>query len=237
MGAPVITALTIAGVDSGGGAGIAADLKAFREHDVWGTCAITAVTAQNPRGVHGIELVSPEMVAAQIEAVVDGFPVAAAKTGMVPNAAAVDAVLRALPPSVPLVVDPVMVATSGDRLADDAVGGLLRRAVVVTPNAEEATALTGVADMAEAAGLLLRMGAQVAMVTGGASARDCLASATGIQWLDGTPVDAPSNHGTGCVLSAAITAEIAKGMDPVDACIAAKHFVAQQLATGWPFFV
>lgn len=232
----LITALTIAGVDSGGGAGVSADLKTFRAHDVWGTCVITAVTAQNLQGVHAVELVSPEMIAAQIDAVVTGFTVAAAKSGMVPNAAAVEAILGALPAAVPLVVDPVMVATSGDRLADDAVRGLVARATVVTPNAEEAAALTGASDMAEAAGLLLRMGAGVAMVTGGASARDCLATPNGIQWLDGTPVDAPSNHGTGCVLSAAITAELAKGMDPADACIAAKHFVAQALTNGWPFF-
>lgn len=230
------TALTIAGTDSGGGAGVAADLKVFAAHDVWGTCAVTAVTAQNLHGVHGIELVAPEMLAAQIEAVATGFDLAAAKTGMVPNEAAVEAVLRALPPSVPLVVDPVMFATSGHQLAGDAVRGLVRRATVVTPNRQEAEALTGASDPAEAAGLLVRMGAQVAMVTGSESARDCIATRDDLHWLDGVPVDAPNTHGTGCILSAAITSELAKGMEPVDACIAAKAFVRQALVAGLPFF-
>jgi hydroxymethylpyrimidine kinase/phosphomethylpyrimidine kinase len=224
--------LTIAGTDSSGGAGVAADLKTFAAHDVWGALAVTAVTAQNLDGVRGIELVSPAMVAAQIHAVQPD----AVKTGMVPNAGAVDAILGALPPDVPLVVDPVMFATSGAQLADDAVRGLIARATVITPNREEAAALTGAADQAEAARLLVQMGATVAMVTGSETARDCVVTADGIQWLEGVAIDAPNTHGSGCILSAAITAEIAKGMDPVDACIAAKHFVARALADGPPFF-
>ena len=225
-------ALTIAGTDSSGGAGVSADLKTFAAHDVWGALAVTAVTAQNLAGVYAVEAISPEVVAAQIRAVTPN----AAKTGMVPSADAVAAVLAALPVDVPLVVDPVMYATSGAQLADESVRGLIARATVITPNRAEAAALTGADDQAEAAGLLLRMGAQVAMVTGSETARDCVATRAGIQWLDGVPIDAPNTHGTGCILSAAITAEIAKGMDPVDACIAAKHFVAQALADGYPFF-
>jgi hydroxymethylpyrimidine/phosphomethylpyrimidine kinase len=228
----VKVALTIAGTDSSGGAGVSADLKTFAAHDVWGALAVTAVTAQNLDGVYAVAAISPDVVAAQIRAVRPD----AAKTGMVPSAEAVEAVLAALPADVPLVVDPVMYATSGAQLADESVRGLLSRATVVTPNRAEATALTGADDQAEAAGLLLRLGAKVAMVTGSESARDCVATRSGIQWLDGVPIDAPNTHGTGCILSAAITAEIAKGMDPVDACIAAKHFVAQALAAGPPFF-
>jgi hydroxymethylpyrimidine/phosphomethylpyrimidine kinase len=231
----VNVALSIAGVDSGGGAGIAADLKTFTAHDVWGVIAVTAVTAQNSKGVHAIEEVSDEAVRAQIAAAVDGFDVRAAKTGMLPSEAIVAAVAAALPAGLPLVVDPVLRATTGAQLSVVPLE-LVRRATVVTPNLEEAAALTGAADMAEAAGLLRRMGAAVAMVTGSESARDCVAHAGGITWLEGTRVEAPNSHGTGCILSAAITAELARGMDPVDACIAAKHFVEQALRTGFPYF-
>ena len=223
-------ALTIAGTDSSGGAGVLADVKTFLAHDVWPMCAVTAVTAQDPvRGVHAICEVAVDVVAAQIA------PADAAKTGMLPTLDCVDAVLRALPADVPLVVDPVLHATTGEALSV-CPPQLVRRATVITPNREEAAALTGASDQAEAAGLLLRMGAQVAMVTGSETARDCIATKNDLVWLDGTFVDAPNTHGTGCVLSAAITAELAKGMDPVDACIAAKHFVARALADGWPFF-
>jgi hydroxymethylpyrimidine/phosphomethylpyrimidine kinase len=233
MGAQAVkVALTIAGTDSSGGAGVSADLKTFAAHDVWGALAVTAVTAQNLDGVYAVEVIRPEVIAEQIKAVRPD----AAKTGMVPSAEAVDAVLRALPPHVPLVVDPVMVATSGAQLADESVGGLISRATVVTPNREEALRLTGAADPVDAARALVAMGAQVAMVTGSETARDVVATATDVLSLDGTPVDAPNTHGSGCILSAAITAELAKGMDPVDACIAAKHFVERALAEGLPFF-
>ncbi|MBA3653865.1 MAG: hydroxymethylpyrimidine/phosphomethylpyrimidine kinase [Actinobacteria bacterium] len=225
------TALTIAGTDSSGGAGVTADFRTFAAHGVWGVCAVTAVTAQDARGVHGVEAVSPDTLAAQIAAASPD----AAKTGMLPSVAAVDAVLRTLPAGVPLVVDPVLHATTGERLSV-VPPELVARATVVTPNREEAAALTGVSDQAEAAGLLLRMGARVAMVTGSETARDCVATGNGIIWLDGVHVDAPNTHGTGCVLSAAITAELANGMDPVDACVAAKHFVERALADRWPFF-
>jgi hydroxymethylpyrimidine/phosphomethylpyrimidine kinase len=225
-------ALTIAGTDSSGGAGVSADLKTFAAHDVWGALAVTAVTAQNLDGVYAVAATPPEVIAAQIRAVRPD----AAKTGMVPSAEAVRAVLEALPDGVPLVVDPVMVATSGAELADASVGGLISRATVITPNHEEAERLTGVADQTDAAKALVALGARVAMVTGSESARDIIATASDIFVLDGTPIGAPNTHGTGCILSAAITAEIAKGMDPVDACIAAKHFVAQALRDGLPFF-
>lgn len=224
------SALTIAGTDSSGGAGVIADLKTFIANGVWGRCAVTAVTAQDERGVVAVHEVPVDVVVAQI-ATVD-----AAKTGMLPSRECVDAVLRALPPGVPLVVDPVLHATTGEALSV-VTPQLIARATVVTPNQDEAAALTGSPDPAMAARRLVEMGADVAMVTGGESARDVIASASAdVLSLDGVYVDAPNTHGTGCVLSAAITAEIAKGMDPVDACIAAKHFVARALADGFPFF-
>src|SRR6185503_16538579 len=144
------TALTIAGSDSGGGAGIQADLKTFAAHGVYGTSAITAVTAQNTLGVTAFEAVSADLVAAQIEAVFSDIGAHAAKTGMLANAAIVEAVAAAVADlDIPwLVVDPVMIAKSGDRLLDDeAVGAmkseLLRRAFVVTPNVPEAETLAG----------------------------------------------------------------------------------------------
>jgi hydroxymethylpyrimidine/phosphomethylpyrimidine kinase len=157
------TALTIAGSDSGAGAGIQADLKTFAAHGVYGTSAITAVTAQNSLGVTRIEALSADLVSAQIEAVVSDFGAHAAKTGMLANAAIVEAVAAAvLDLEIPLlVVDPVMVAKSGDRLLDDEALGamkaeLVARAFLVTPNIPEAEALSGVgirtdADRKEAA--------------------------------------------------------------------------------------
>src|SRR5512137_1739137 len=143
-------ALTIAGSDSGGGAGIQTDLHAFAAHGLHGTSAVTAVTAQNSTGVRAWSIVDPDLVEAQIEAVTSDMPVAAAKTGMLGTAAVVEAVVRALRrgPSLPLVVDPVMVARSGDRLVDASaqqayVALLLPLATVLTPNLAEAEALLG----------------------------------------------------------------------------------------------
>src|SRR5688500_6227018 len=166
------TALTIAGSDSGGGAGIQADLKTFAAHGVYGVSAITAVTAQNTRAVSAVEALSPGIVAAQIAAVVDDFQVAALKTGLLANAAIIGAVSRVLRVSRvgPLVVDPVMVAKSGDRLLDaDALDALTRDllplAAVVTPNLPEAEVLAGIPvrtldDQREAARRIVALGAR-----------------------------------------------------------------------------
>jgi hydroxymethylpyrimidine/phosphomethylpyrimidine kinase len=225
------SALTIAGTDSSGGAGVAADLKTFVAHGVWGMCAVTAVTAQDHNGVHGIYEIAADMVAMQIA------PADAVKTGMLPTEAHVEVVLREVGPQTPLVIDPVLRSTSGTRLSV-ITPRLIARATVITPNREEARALTGSPDPAGAARRLVEMGADVAMVTGSESARDVVATATApdVLSLDGTFIDAANTHGTGCILSAAIAAEIAKGMDPVDACVAAKHFVAHALADGFPYF-
>lgn len=238
-------ALTIAGTDSGGGAGIFADLKTFEAHGVWGTAAVVAVTAQNTLGVHAVQTIDAQTVRAQIEAVVGDIGVHAAKTGMLATAGLVEAVAAVAP--LPLVVDPVFVSKHGDTLlVDDAVAALrtelLPRATVVTPNLPEAAVLTGAAvedraGMLEAAHALLTMGPQVVLVKGGhlgGDRSDDLVLAVDAEplWLEAPRIDARHTHGTGCVLSAAITAELARGMEPVDACVAAKRFVEKAIAGG-----
>ncbi len=246
-------ALTIAGTDSGGGAGVAADLKTFEAHGVWGTAAITAVTAQNTLGVQAFETVTPELVRAQIASVAADLGVDAAKTGMLASAAVVEAVAATVAELGvgPLVVDPVLVSKHGDRLlAVDAVDAiralLLPLATVLTPNLPEAEALVGFpvrtrADMESAARALLDLGPEVVLVKGGHLAGDtspdCLlaaenADSDGPVWLEGVRIPGRHTHGTGCVLSAAIAAELARGMDPADACVAAKRFVERAVAGG-----
>ncbi|MEA2931519.1 MAG: hydroxymethylpyrimidine/phosphomethylpyrimidine kinase, partial [Actinomycetota bacterium] len=247
-------ALTIAGTDSSGGAGVIADLKTFEAHDVWGTAAVTAVTAQNTLGVQAFDAVTPELVRAQIASVASDLGVDAAKTGMLASAAVVEAVAATVAELGvgPLVVDPVLVSKHGDRLlAADAVDAirtlLLPLATVVTPNLPEAEALVGFpvrdrAGMESAARALLELGPEVVLVKGGhltgdeggRSSPDCLltADAGAPMWLEGARLPGRHTHGTGCVLSAAITAELARGMEPVDACIAAKRFVEKAIAAG-----
>jgi hydroxymethylpyrimidine/phosphomethylpyrimidine kinase len=247
-------ALTIAGTDSGGGAGVAADLKTFEAHGVWGAAAITAVTAQNTLGVQAFEAVTPELVRAQIASVAADLGVDAAKTGMLASAAIVEAVAATVTELGvgPLVVDPVLVSKHGDRLlAPDAVDAirilLLPLATVLTPNLPEAEALVGFAvrdraGMEAAARALLELGPEVVLVKGGhlavdggGTSPDCLLAADasdGPVWLEGVRIPGRHTHGTGCVLSAAIAAELARGMDPADACAAAKRFVERAIAAG-----
>jgi len=242
-------ALTIAGSDSSGGAGIVADLKTFEAHGVWGTAAITAVTAQNTLGVQAVETLSPEVVRAQIASVVSDLGVDAAKTGMLASADVVEAVVLTVAQLGvrPLVVDPVMVASTGGRLLDpDAVEAvrrlLLPWATVLTPNLAEAAALTGFdvsdrAAMVRAGRALGEMGPEVVLVKGGHlggdASPDCLLVAGGEPvWLEGARLAANGAHGSGCVLSAAICAELARGMEPADACLAAKRFVARAIESG-----
>ena len=242
-------ALTIAGSDSSGGAGIVADLKTFEAHGVWGTVALTAVTAQNTLGVQAVETLTPEVVRAQIASVVSDLGVDAAKTGMLASAEIVEAVVMTVAELGvrPLVVDPVMVASTGGRLLDpDAVQAvcdlLLPRAAVLTPNLAEAAVLTGfeVADragMERAARALAEMGPEVVLVKGGHlsgdASPDCLLAAGGEPvWLEGPRLPADGAHGSGCVLSAAICAELARGMEPADACVAAKRFVERAIEAG-----
>jgi hydroxymethylpyrimidine/phosphomethylpyrimidine kinase len=221
-------ALTIAGSDSGGGAGIQADLKTFQRFGVFGTSAITAITAQNTRGVKSWDAVSPELVRAQIDAIAEDLFPGAFKTGMLANAAVVSAVAVAIRDHSlrNYVLDPVMVATSGDVLLEpDAIEvirlELVPRAALVTPNLHEAAILTGekIDDedaMAHAAEVLVNdMGAQAALIKGGHldsgnRVVDVLYDGD-IRTFRQQRLDTTSTHGTGCTLSAAITAQLAKG--------------------------
>jgi hydroxymethylpyrimidine/phosphomethylpyrimidine kinase len=221
-------ALTIAGSDSGGGAGIQADLKTFQRFGVFGTSAITAITAQNTHGVTRWEAVSPELVRAQIDAVADDLLPSAFKSGMLANAAVVSAVAAAIRDRSlqNYVLDPVMVATSGDLLLEpDAIDVIRRelvpRASIVTPNLHEAVILTGEKiddedSMARAAEVLVNdMGAQAVLIKGGHldsgdRVVDMLYDGD-VRTFRGRRLETTNTHGTGCTLSAAITAHLANG--------------------------
>jgi hydroxymethylpyrimidine/phosphomethylpyrimidine kinase len=235
-------ALTIAGSDSGGGAGIQADLKTFAAHGVFGTSAITAVTVQNTRGVARIEAISPETVAAQIRAVFDDFAIAAAKTGMLFTTATIEAVVEALHDLdfSTLVVDPVMVASSGDRLLRPEaeatlIEKLLPAAYIVTPNIPETEVLTGnevetLDDMRAAARQIFDETGARALVKGGhriERAVDVLYDGKTWHEFAAERLDAKNTHGTGCTLSAAIAANLALGKDLVDAARQAKAYVTR----------
>lgn len=235
-------ALTIAGSDSGAGAGIQADIKTFAAHNVYGLSAITAVTAQNSLGVSSYQAVPADLVTAQIEAVVSDFGVDAAKTGMLPNAAIVESVAAAVTDlEIPLlVVDPVMIATSGDRLLDDEAlaamkSELFSRALVVTPNIPEAEALTGIeigsdTQRREAARVIASFGARNVVIKGGHLATtdisDLLFDGRDFHDLHNERVQAGSTHGTGCSFAAAITSHLALGQSLPDAIRMAQRYIA-----------
>lgn len=246
--------LTIAGSDSGGGAGIQADLKTFAALGCFGMSAITAITAQNTLGVTGVHAIPADMVAAQIDAVASDIGVDAAKTGMLGTAAIVEAVANAVDRHGirKLVVDPVMISTSGATLSDNATSQamvklLFPRAMLVTPNLPEASYLLGRpitrrADMETAAADLLAMGCQAVLLKGG-HLEDDSADNVGLDDLlmlaDGTVrvythprIDTPNLHGTGCTLAAAIASQLARGEALPDAVSTALDFVAQAIASG-----
>ena len=248
MNPPV--ALTIAGSDSGGGAGIQADLKTFAAHGVYGTSAITAVTAQNTLGVTAFEAIAADLVTAQIEAVMSDIPAHAAKTGMLANAAIVEAVAAAVADlEVPLlVVDPVMVAKSGDHLLDEeAVHAvrwtLIRLARVVTPNIPEAEVLAKMSiksadDMREAARRIAMLKPAAVVIKGGhlpgPEVIDILLEhGTFHEWI-GPRIEGPNTHGTGCTFASAIAAHLAKGAVLKDAVPAAKEYVEGAMRHGIP---
>lgn len=238
-------ALTVAGSDSGGGAGIQADLKTFQALGVWGTAAITAVTAQNHRGVQASTLVAPEMVAAQMAAVAEMAPVGAWKTGMLGDSPVIEAVAGALERLHlgPLVVDPVQAASRGGSLLEpDAVpvlaARLLPQCEVFTPNLPEAEAflgsrITAKNDMPDAAAALARLGPRCVLLKGGhlegPEAPDLVWNDGRVTWLEGPRLAAAHNHGTGCTLSAAVTACLARGMPVLDACRIARDYVRTAL--------
>ena len=230
-------ALTIAGSDSGGGAGIQADLKTFQQFGVFGTSVIVALTAQNTRGVRAVETVREAMVGEQLTALAEDLPPAALKTGMLAEAGIVRLVAKAIRENgwQPLVLDPVMVSTSGHRLlsteAEDVIrDSLLPLAALVTPNLDEAAVLTGrvvhdVATMERAGETLLRFGAAAALVKGGhlvddgGTLTDVLVTPEGIRRFTHPRLDTTSTHGTGCTLSAAVTAGLALGR-PLETAVA-----------------
>ncbi|WP_026370604.1 bifunctional hydroxymethylpyrimidine kinase/phosphomethylpyrimidine kinase [Kallotenue papyrolyticum] len=238
-------ALTIAGSDSGGGAGIQADLKTFMAFGVYGASAITAITAQNTLGVRGVELVAPEMVVAQIEAVLDDIGADAIKTGMLGTAAIIEAVTRTLERYgvTRLVVDPVMVAKSGDRLlAEEAVAALrdrlLPRALVVTPNLPEASVLLGrrverETEMPAAARDLHALGARYVLLKGGhlpGDPVDLLFDGRQMIELRAPRIATPHTHGTGCTYAAAIAALLARGVEVEAAVRAARDYLHGAIA-------
>lgn len=242
----IATALSIAGSDPSGGAGIQADLKAFSARGVYGMAALTALTAQNTRGVSGVSLVEPAFVAAQIAAVREDVRIGAVKIGMIGTAAIAAAVAGALEGlAAPVVVDPVMVAKGGQALlADEAVVAvrdlLLPLAAVVTPNLPEAAALLGEDEATDRAGMeaqarrILDLGAQAVLIKGGhlagADSPDVLVHAGGVAWFDAVRVPTANTHGTGCSYSAAIAAELAKGLEPVEAVRVAKAWLGRAIA-------
>lgn len=239
-------ALTVAGSDSGGGAGIQADLKTFHRHGAYGTSAITLLTAQNTTGVARIELLAPDLVVAQIDAVAADLPVAAAKTGALGSAAIVAAVAGALARwrIAPLVVDPVMISKHGHALLDDGAVETLRRellplATLVTPNRPEAEALAGLrvaseGDALRAARAIAALGARAVLIKGGhaegAEVADLLFDGESALWLRAPRIDTPHTHGTGCAYSAAITARLAHGDALADAVRTAHAWLGRAIA-------
>jgi hydroxymethylpyrimidine/phosphomethylpyrimidine kinase len=240
--------LTIAGSDSGGGAGIQADLKTFDAFGVWGTSALTGVTAQNTVGVHEALVLPARLVRAQIDAVVDDLGVAAVKTGMLGSAVVVEAVAAAIRDHrlAPLVVDPVLVTSHGELLLEREAVEVLRDillplATLLTPNLPEAEALLGhpipsVEAIPLAAGELGGLGATAVLLKGGHlggdRSPDLLWYEDDIEWLDGPRLPGRHTHGTGCTLSAAVCAQLALGENIPEACRRAKQFVTGAIGAG-----
>lgn len=241
-------ALTIAGSDSGGGAGIQADLKTFSALGVFGTSAITAITVQNTQGVRNVEDISPHIIAGQIDALYEDMEIGAAKIGMVSRIDTIMAIASALRRhKVRPVLDPVMVATSGDRLLQaDAIEALrselLPQAIIVTPNLPEAALLSGrpvaedEAQMIAQAEILLETGANAVLIKGGhgtgPESTDLLLDGSSLTRLSRPRIDTPNTHGTGCTLSAAIAAGLARGMPLAEAVAQARDYLHQALQAG-----
>ena len=240
-------ALSIAGSDSGAGAGIQADMKTFAAFGVYGLTVITAITAQNTAGVRAVQEVDAGVIAAQLDAVADDFAIGALKTGMLSSAAIIETVAAGIERHRlrPLVVDPVMIAKSGDRLLrEDAVDALRRRllplAHVVTPNIPEAEVLSGRSvrtrdDRVAAARAIMELGARAVVIKGGHGTDDpivdLLVDGQGIHEYRAPRIMTTSTHGTGCTFSAAITAGLATGLDLPHAVAEARDYVSRALAS------
>jgi len=241
-------ALTIAGSDSGAGAGIQADLKTFAALGVYGTSAITAITAQNTVGVTQVLALNPKLIGAQIDAIVDDIGAHALKTGMLANAAIIDVVAKKIREHrlKNIVVDPVMVATSGDLLIQKSAVAALRAkliplALVVTPNIPEAEELTGLklltsAEIKEAAKRIVKMGAKTVVIKGGhlkGPALDLFYDGKKFTALSAPRIRTKNTHGTGCTFSAAIAAYLAKG-EKLDRAVAlAKKFITRAIQSSF----
>jgi hydroxymethylpyrimidine/phosphomethylpyrimidine kinase len=233
-------ALTIAGSDPSGGAGIQADLKTFHQFGVYGEAVITLLTVQNTVRVSRVEVLPPELVLEQIQAVLEDIPPGAAKTGALGSAAIVEAVARAAGSwNFPLVVDPVMCSKHGMPLLPEEAAAAIRsallpRAALVTPNLPEAIALTGASDMRHAARLLHDMGARAVLIKGGhteGAATDLLFDGAGFHEFPAPRIHTRHTHGTGCTYSAAITAGLAQGLDLRSAVMRAKAFISEAIRT------
>ncbi len=239
-------AVTIAGSDSSGGAGIQADLKTFAALEVYGASVITALTAQNTKGVTAIHDVPPEFVTRQIDAVFSDLDVSAVKIGMLSRAGTIGAVAAGIARynQKNVVLDPVMVATSGDKLLSDGAVDALRRqliprALLITPNLPEAAALLGTPvassedEMRMQAEGLLAIGARAVLVKGGhgggEEAVDILAEKGRVTRLPAPRINTSNTHGTGCTLSAAVAAGLAAGLDLLDSVRRAKHFITEAI--------
>ena len=249
--ANIPVAMTIAGSDSGGGAGIQADLKTFAALGVYGTCAITAITAQNTVGVQQAYPLPPELVAAQIDSIISDLPCHAAKAGMLANAAIIEVVAsRIRLHNIPhLVVDPVMVATSGGRLLLEAaeavyIEQLFPLAEVITPNAAEASVLLdrpveSIEQMRQAAAELCELGPRAAVITGGHLSDNAIdviydSESDDLRELSSPKVDSAGTHGSGCTFASAIAAYLAKGNTRLEAIKQAKQFTMQAIEAALP---
>lgn len=245
MGAtPPPIALTIAGSDPSGGAGVQADLKTFHHCGVYGATAVTLLTVQNTQGVAAVRTLEPDFVVAQLDAVLDDMTPSAAKTGALGSAAIIEAVAARLARvDFPLVIDPVMISKHGAPLMDAAAAEALRRlllplATVVTPNPHEAAVLSGIevkdaGSMQRAAEAIAQLGPRHVLVKGGSlphAALDLLWSDGRAVRCDGTYLDSRNTHGTGCVYSAAIAALLARGLALDEAVRRAQAFVARAIA-------
>jgi hydroxymethylpyrimidine/phosphomethylpyrimidine kinase len=245
IGVPI--AVTIAGSDSGGGAGIQADLKSFSANQVYGASVITALTAQNTLGVSAIEDVSPDFITAQIDAVFSDLAVDAVKIGMLSQIPVIHAVAKGLDKygQTTVVLDPVMVAESGDPLlAETAVSTLVKelfpRSLLITPNLHEAARILGVKmatnrdEMQQQAQALLALGAKAVLLKGGHNeaddAADILVSNEGKQWFTAPRLDTKNTHGTGCSLSSAIAAHLARGVSLSEAVDRSKVWLTGAIA-------
>ncbi|MFW5730908.1 MAG: bifunctional hydroxymethylpyrimidine kinase/phosphomethylpyrimidine kinase [Desulfonatronovibrionaceae bacterium] len=240
-------ALTVAGSDCGGGAGIQADLKTFAVHGVYGTSVITALTAQNTLGVKGISVPEKGFTALQLDSVLEDFPVQAAKTGMLFSSEIIsEAASRLSRAEIPLVVDPVSVSQTGHKLLEDSAVNALKKQIIplaalLTPNRPEAELLTGIASIdseekaARAIRILLDMGAGAVLLKGGHfQAKEWMVDWLGIAGSEPVPIRRPvidtrNTHGTGCTLSAAITANLALGLEMGQAVLQGRDYLQKAL--------